>query len=203
MFTFDRRPGETIDALLSHFTRLTQRAHQEGGACMSIEGYPWQLLKACGVNEQELMMLLQPFQHRMPQTQAEFEYLVVALRRMGRIRERAPGNIASSLARGQSSSSRAHSTFLQTEGGASPQGASAGQQPVDPWIAGADPWSAAGADSWAAGGGSLQAEAPAAAEGVSGTVTDTASSFRDAVPAYLAEIATMNDAEAHEYLFWS
>jgi hypothetical protein len=75
---------------------------------MSIQGLAWILLKAVGVNDAELLTLLQPTQGRFQSAPQEFDALRVLLRRMGHVLERSPGSIASSL-RGHSA---AGGTFL-------------------------------------------------------------------------------------------
>ena len=61
------------------------------------EGYSWLFLRAAGVSPNQLLQLLQPYSGRFPATQQEFEDMTLATRRMARIIERHPGNLASSL----------------------------------------------------------------------------------------------------------
>ena len=51
---FQRRPGEAIDNMLARFRTVRFRA-QAGGQnmVMSIEGYSWLLLRACGTNKSD------------------------------------------------------------------------------------------------------------------------------------------------------
>ena len=93
MTNFHRKPGETINALLARYETVRQRAAVEGQFQMSLEGCALQLLRAVGVSPQQLIMLLQPFQGRLPANDQEFQVLVTQLRRYGHIQEGARGNI--------------------------------------------------------------------------------------------------------------
>ena len=64
---------------------------------MNTQGITYILLKACQVNESQLLQLLQPFQGLFPANDAEYHALCTAMRRMGHIIERNPGNLASTL----------------------------------------------------------------------------------------------------------
>ena len=98
LMSFARRPGESIDGLLSRFLTVRFRATDGGsGVAMSWEGYAWLLLKACGPTSTQLLAILQPTQGRFPATQAEFNGMSLCLRRMGHILEGSSGNIASQL----------------------------------------------------------------------------------------------------------
>ena len=59
------------------------------------EGYSWLLLKACGVSQHQLIILLQPTAGRFPTNDQEFSAMILAIRRMGHILEGSTGNIAS------------------------------------------------------------------------------------------------------------
>ena len=127
LMNFHRIGGESIDALQARFRTLRFRAQQGGqGLTMSWEGYAWQLLKACRVNHQQLLNILQPYQGRFPSSEPEFDSMQLTLRRMGHILENAHGNIAAQL---RSSPSN---FFTNDEQNAQPQ---------DPWSSGPDPWS--------------------------------------------------------------
>lgn len=68
---FNRLPHESIDAVLSRLMSLGHLAMQQGGGMtMSWESYSWLLLRACGVNQNQLLNLLEPFQGRFPSTEA-------------------------------------------------------------------------------------------------------------------------------------
>ena len=100
LMSFHRLPQERTDALMARYRTLRWRAAQGGGGMlMNWEGYSWLLLRACGVNPQQLIQLLQPYQGRFPNTQQEFEDMSLAIRRIARILEGATGNLASSLRR--------------------------------------------------------------------------------------------------------
>jgi len=64
---------------------------------MSIEGLSWLLLRACHVNDQQLLQLLADFRGRFPTNEVEMRTLQTSLRRMGHILERSTNNIASQL----------------------------------------------------------------------------------------------------------
>lgn len=97
MLAFARKPGESINALLARYETVRQRAAIEGQFQMSIEGCSLQLLRACGIQSSHLVMLLQPFQGRFPQTEAEFQAMTAQLRIFGHIHEGTQGNIAQAL----------------------------------------------------------------------------------------------------------
>ncbi len=64
---------------------------------MSVDGCSLQLLRACNIRPEQLMLLLQPFGGSLPTTDAEFNLLCTHLRRHGRVAEGAHGNIATVL----------------------------------------------------------------------------------------------------------
>jgi len=128
LMNFHRNGHESIDSLLSRFQTLRFRATQGGnGMTMNWEGYTWLLLKACRVNHQQLLQILQPYQGRFPNNEMEFNAVQLTLRRMGHILENSHGNIASQLR-------TPHNNFFTDDS----------QQPQnDPWSTGPDPWSQA------------------------------------------------------------
>ena len=69
---------------------------------MSVQGLPFILLRACQVNDQQLMTLLQGTDGLFPADNAQYRQMCLLLRRMGHILERRPGNIASALRGGSS-----------------------------------------------------------------------------------------------------
>lgn len=98
LMQFQRHPHDTIGALLSRFMSLRHRSAQQGGGrTMNWEGYSWLLLRACSVNSNQLLSLLQPCQGRFLSTEAEFQGVSLSLRRMGHILEGALSNIAARL----------------------------------------------------------------------------------------------------------
>ena len=98
MLAFGRKPGESVNAVLTRYAITRQRARNEGQFVMSVEGCALQLLRAVNVNHNELIQFLQPTQGRLPTTEFEFTNLQSAMRRIGHIAEHSPNNIASSLA---------------------------------------------------------------------------------------------------------
>ena len=80
MLAFARKPGESINALLARYETVRQRAAVEGQFQMSIEGCSLQILRAIGVHSHQLIMLLQPFQGRLPQNDQEFQAMIAQLR---------------------------------------------------------------------------------------------------------------------------
>ena len=99
LMSFHRLHNERTDAMIARYRALLWRAAQGGaGLMLSWEGYSWLLLRACGVNPTQLI-LLQPYQGRFPHTSEEFESLVLDIRWMVRILEGIPGNLTSSLRR--------------------------------------------------------------------------------------------------------
>ena len=97
MLAFNRKPSESINALLARYEVVRQRAAVEGQVVMSTEGCALQLLRACGIQAQHLFTLLQPFNGQLPQNDAQFQQLCTSLRRYGHISEGVPGNVASTL----------------------------------------------------------------------------------------------------------
>jgi hypothetical protein len=97
LMTFHRRGNERIEELLTRFEILRQRASGEATMTMSIEGLSWLLLRACHVNDQQLLQLLADFRGRFPTNEVEMRTLYTSLRRMGHILERSTNNIATQL----------------------------------------------------------------------------------------------------------
>ena len=131
MLAFQRKPHESINALLARYEIVRQRAAIEGQFFMNNEGCSLQLLRACNVQPNQLYNLLQPFGQRLPRTDAEFNQMVTQLRRHGRISENAPGNVARAL-QGQFQQARPGSYYT----GADPtqlQQASSGSQHTYFW----------------------------------------------------------------------
>ena len=127
LLCFGRRSSyETVDDLLARFDILRQRAFDQGQLTMSITGLVWLLLRAVGVDDTQLIQLLQPFQGRVPQTEAELQALRVQLRRMGHVLEHAPGNIASSL---RDNNARGQRAFLLNPEAEPPEGQRPDQWP--------------------------------------------------------------------------
>eukprot|EP00969_Alexandrium_andersonii_P116875 5167637-Alexandrium_andersonii.AAC.1 len=64
---------------------------------MSHEGYALQLPRACNVSPRQMIQFLQPFQGRLPTTEAEFQLVTSHMRRVGHILESAPNNLGQLL----------------------------------------------------------------------------------------------------------
>ena len=94
---FQRRGNEPIDSLLVRFDAIRARSAELGGAIISVQGVSWLLLRAIGITDTQLIQLLTPFGGLFPSTEAELSQLKTALRRMGHIMERAPGNLREGL----------------------------------------------------------------------------------------------------------
>ena len=177
---------------------------------MSWEGYAWLLLRACGVNQHQLLSVLQPYQGRFPNTEAEFNSMQLTLRRMGHILEQTPHNIASQL---RTAPNRAF-VAQQAHGDS------------EPWQSGQpDPWQDPASDPWQSSAGSQgqQPPAPAAmpqapayhsgaestyysptADDYSGTDSDTLSS--DCEPINYQEdpeLRGMTPDQLDAHLFWA
>ena len=134
LMTFNRVPGESIDALLSRYMTLRFRASQGGvGMQMSWEGYAWLILRACQCNNNQLLQLLHPFQGRWPTDEAEFNTLTMNLRRMGHILEGTPGNVSNQLRSAPNRGFFTEQAYVVGQG--------------DPWQQAADPWQS-GSASW-------------------------------------------------------
>ena len=129
---------------------------------MSWEGYAWLLLRACGVNQHQLLSALQPYQGRFPNTEDEFNSMQLTLRRMGHILEQTPHNIASQL---RTAPNRAFMA-QQTSGAQEPW--QAGQQ--DPWQDPAsDPWQPAGSQGHAPAAPAMAPQTPQPHSGTEST----------------------------------
>ena len=61
LLSFERRRDERMDDLLTRFDSARQRANDQGQLAVSIHGISWLLLRAVGVNDQEMLTLLQPW----------------------------------------------------------------------------------------------------------------------------------------------
>ena len=159
MLAFSRRPGESINALLARYEIVRQRAATEGQFVMSVEGCALQLLRACNIRPEQLMLLLQPYGGSMPTTDAEFNILVTQLRRHGHVTEGVHGNIATVL-RGPFHQARPGAYFTDGDVAYSQQegttlNATAREvyygetpQPTQPWAA----WAAGGRNTPDSGG---------------------------------------------------
>ena len=209
IMSFQRNGQERIEDLLTRFA-------QYGQTDISVQGLTWILIKACGVSDQQFLTLMRPTAGLMPAMDAEFTALRTQLRRMCRILERAPGNLASHL-RGGGPAARA---FM-----AGPIGDSWSGTTGDPWQQGlqesqfynpqgppaytamqAPAWP----DPWANCSGTASSSThqnPAVAyfsiEGDSGTVSDTASSLGDTTYDTGFDTRNMSLSQIGDLLFWA
>ena len=97
MMAFTRKPGESINAVLSRYEVVRQRAALEGQFTMPIGGCALQLFRAIGVGPQHMMTLLQPIGGQLPTNDLEFATVCQSLRRYGHIQENHPNNIGQAL----------------------------------------------------------------------------------------------------------
>ena len=108
MMAFARKPGESINAVLSRYEIVRQRAALEGQFTMPIGGQALQLFRSVGMNPQQMMTILQPLGGQLPTNDQEFNMVCQQLRRYGHITENYPGNIGQAL----------HGPFRQARPGA-------------------------------------------------------------------------------------
>ena len=94
---FQRRPHESINAVLARYQLVRQRANTDGGFVMSVEICALKLVRALHVISNQLLHFLEPYGGVFPTTEQQFEHLCSRLRRHGHIVEHSPNNIASSL----------------------------------------------------------------------------------------------------------
>ena len=78
---------------------MVETARDEAGQTLSYETHTWNILRAIGVDDTQLIQLLQPTGGLFPSDQQQYRTLQVALRRMGHILENNPGNVAQQLRR--------------------------------------------------------------------------------------------------------
>ena len=97
ILSFRRRRNESINATLSRYEGVRTRAYREGNFVQTTEVCAIQLLRACNVTPQQIVQFLQPFQGRLPTTEAEFSVLQGHMRRVGHIMERSPNNLGQLL----------------------------------------------------------------------------------------------------------
>ena len=90
MMAFARKPGESINAVLSRYEIVRQRAALEGQFTMPIGGQALQLFRSVGMNPQQMMTILQPLGGQLPTNDQEFNMVCQQLRRYGHIAENYP-----------------------------------------------------------------------------------------------------------------
>ena len=87
MMTFSRKHGENIDALLTRFDMVRNRAIQRGGLAMTHQGLGWVLMRACGISTEQWDRILDVNQGQMPRNEEELQRIGDRLRRMGHLYE--------------------------------------------------------------------------------------------------------------------
>ena len=80
IMNFRREGNERIDTLITRFDIVRQRANQQGALALPIQGLVWLLLRACGVDDTQLMSLLQPFGGLFPRDAPQYAQLCILLR---------------------------------------------------------------------------------------------------------------------------
>jgi len=210
LLNFNRHNHESIDGLLSRFMTLRHRAQTGGtGATMSYEGYSWLLLKACKVTQNQLLQILQPYQGRFPNTEAEFNALQLTLRRMGHILENSHGNVAHQLRTPQGH-------FFTND--------QPTQNAPDPWAGGNDPWAQSAfpiqqaeptptqQNPWQSWTGTVNHDAPQASPTFydntqthvdSGTDTETSSDDGDEPDYDDPALSGLTPAQIDEHFYWA
>lgn len=96
LLSFQRRPSDTNDALITRFEVTRQRAVLDDGGAAA-ETASLMLLRARHVSHSQFQQLTVPMQHRRPNTGVELSTLALHLRRMGQVLVQRPGNFASSI----------------------------------------------------------------------------------------------------------
>ena len=222
VMNFHRLKNETTDALIQRFKMLKWRAAQgNAGINMTWEGYSWLLLKAVGLNQNTLIQLLQPTMGSMPNTEPQFEAMCMALRRLGHIFENTPHNIAHAL---HTPPGRMFPIFDQSATTAQPSGFA--------FPVGQDPWQTSGQDPWGGdfGAGNAFSSQPSPSQpaygpnpflqsaaaapnnaypvqqpptgNVSGTDSDTESSFGEDINYDAPEYQGLTPAQISEKIWW-
>ena len=230
MMSFRRNDREPIDDMLARFDTLRVRAANVGQYVQSTEAYALQLLRAIGVNSEQIVNLLSPYGQRLPANDQQFEDMKNRLRRMGHILEAVPGNIASTIS-GRSShhlveqAYHSHDSHLRNSSGwdqqAGPTSINANEPHGDWWqaVQAANPENFAAAPAWPqepTRQGDWQSGDPSGAgqsAGVfmarsdnpsgfdSGTDTDTLSdSGNESLE--MTDLAGLSEQEAGELLYW-
>ena len=87
LMSFTRVRGEGIDAHLTRFEIIRNRAEARGGLGMNTQGQSWILLRSLHLNSDQWDRVLSDFRGNMPQNNREFATMVERLRRMGHFSE--------------------------------------------------------------------------------------------------------------------
>ena len=93
LIAFQRRPNETIDSLITRFDLVRHRAVIDSNFVMPAEFNALQFLRCIDIQQADLMQLLAPLGHRLPNTEQELQLMFRTLRRTMHIHEGARGNI--------------------------------------------------------------------------------------------------------------
>ena len=75
LMNFSRRGNERIDDLLTRFDILRNRAQQAGQLAMGYEALSFLLLRACGVTDTQLQMLLQHYNMAYPNAAVQLNHM--------------------------------------------------------------------------------------------------------------------------------
>ena len=187
---------------------MRQRAQDLGGFGLTPEGFSWLLLRACGVNDTQLLQLLHPLQGRFPQTLQQYRELQQSLRRMGHILEHSPANIGAWTRRSEGRPQTTGYVQHAGDGGDGQAMQTFMTAPPDPW-ASQDPWSGSSLpgpaaqtsqpDVWAHYN---QGAAYFGGTEDSGTDTETVSSSYTTVVDG-PDLQGVNEAQVGELIFWN
>ena len=190
MLGFERSsPYEQVDELMARFDLVRSRAQEFGQLVISVPGLAWLLLKACGVNDAQLLQVLTPFGGQFPQTEADLNVLKAQLRRLGHVLEGSPGNVAQAL---RSRGTQPSAYWMYPEGDETSDGH--GQEQA--WHASNQAYED---QSW--GGGNAHQDVWFEGSSDGGTDTDTCSSLGDASQ---VELPAVEEGETpEEALFWA
>ena len=190
MLGFERSsPYEQVDELMARFDLVRSRAQEFGQLVISVPGLAWLLLKACGVNDAQLLQVLTPFGGQFPKTEADLNVLKAQLRRLGHVLEGSPGNVAQAL---RSRGTQPSAYWMYPEGDETSDGH--GQEQA--WHASNQAYED---QSW--GGGNAHQDVWFEGSSDGGTDTDTCSSLGDASQ---VELPAVEEGETpEEALFWA
>eukprot|EP00971_Amphidinium_carterae_P352996 6492791-Amphidinium_carterae.2 len=99
VMSFEVRPNESIDEVLSRFEVLMSRASDEANFDVQPQAKAWMLLSGLQLPPEEWMHLLHPLNGKLPTTEAEFGQLLQFVRRRGRVHQHGSIALASSRAK--------------------------------------------------------------------------------------------------------
>ncbi len=104
-----------MNALLTRYEIVRQRAAKEGNFVMSVEDCALQVLRALHASPHQLIQFLRPFRGRLPGNEQEFRAMTAHLRRLGHILEHAPNNLGHAVHGGHQARSGAYAAMESTE----------------------------------------------------------------------------------------